>query len=539
MALNLPAICWFLFLPWPQLSLDSLSLELWQAGIEPSRRGVREFLESLRWTPAREARVRRLLTDLGSPRFAVRNRAMAELNALPFVPASLLEVAAKSDLETFRRVEELRARSRFAECESRLLLAARFIEAKQLKGLALLLLDLMPQWQDPYLLETVSRAVAVSAERGDGAGLRNALAPRRPGQVRAAAVIALASAGGLAVQQELNTLLADADPRVSLAAATSLLNQGQRKPLTTLVRLLDAEPFEVRQAAARILHAVTGKEFGYASYDEPKQRAQAVAAWRAWVAENGVTAKLDLPIRFRRITRDRILISVYSEQVLREIDSRTGKILFEAKGFQYPWGCHATPEGHRLAVDYKMHVVVEYDSQGKECWRKSVPGEPTYVERLPNSRTLVALPSPGMIVELDRAGTVVWKLSLAGGPSTAQRLDNGNTLISLCDVGKVIEVNRRGKVVWQTTQGLRSPHTVQQLENGNVLVCDFGNRSVLEIARSGKIVWSKKGLSNPSQAQRLPNGNTLVSNAYRLLEFDMHGKLVGQRNVTRSRFFAY
>jgi hypothetical protein len=531
--------CWFLALTWPVLALDPLALDLSQAGIEPSRQGVEEFLESLRLTPAREARIRKLLADLGSTRFRVRDRAMAELRGLPYAPDALLREAAGKDLETQRRVDRLRAQSRFAECESRSLLAARFIEEQRLKGLAPLLLDLMPQWQDTYLLQAVVRAAAVSAERRDAEALRRAMGRGRAEQVRAAAATAVAAALGRDAEKELTPFLTDASPRVRLAAATALLDQGNRKSLGTLVSLLDAEPNEVREAAATVLHAVTDKQFGYASYDEPKRRAEAVALWRAWLVEHGATAKLDLPIRPRRIIRGRILIAVYAEKVLRDIDLRTGKTVFEAKGFTYPWGCHATPEGRRLAVDYQRGFVVEYDSQGKECWKHNVPGQPTNVERLANGRTLIALPSPGMLVELDRAGKVAWKMPLAGGPSTAHRLPNGHTLVSLCFMGKVVEIDPQGKVVWQATEGLRSPHTVQQLDNGNVLVCDFGNPSVVEFNRSGKIVWSKRGLNNPAQAQRLPNGHTLISETNHLTEVDAQGKLVRQLNVSRSRFFAY
>src|SRR4029077_7147138 len=117
-----------------------------------------------------------------------------------------------------------------------------------------------------------------------------------------------------------------------------------------------------------------------------------------------------------------IVIAVFAERLVREIDAATGETVFEAVGFQYPWGCHATPEGHRLAVDYTASVVVEYDARGKESWRRRVPGRPTSVQRLPDGQTLGALPEPGVVVELDRSGKVVWEIPLQGRPATAQRL---------------------------------------------------------------------------------------------------------------------
>jgi hypothetical protein len=233
---------------------------------------------------------------------------------------------------------------------------------------------------------------------------------------------------------------------------------------------------------------------------------------------------------------------VYADKVIREIDAVSGKTLFEVPGYEYPWGAHATPEGHRLAVDYQKRVVVEYDHQGKECWRHDLPGQPTHVERQPDGRTLLALPTPGMVIELDRQGKVVWQIDMAGdGPTCAQRLPNGNTLVCQIFKKQVVEINRKGEVVWRLPAGLvDSPHTAQQLDNGNVLVCDFGRFSgATEFDRAGKIVWTKRTLNNPAQAQRLPNGNTLISTEGSLAEYDPQGNIVRQFRVSRSRFFAY
>jgi outer membrane protein assembly factor BamB len=186
--------------------------------------------------------------------------------------------------------------------------------------------------------------------------------------------------------------------------------------------------------------------------------------------------------------------------------------------------------------------VVEYDHLGKECWRQNLPGKPTYVERLVDGGTLVALPEPGLLLELNRAGQAVWRVELAGdAPTYAQRLPNGNTLVCLIARKKVVEIDRKGQVVWQLPMGLVDrPHTAQHLDNGNVLVCDFGKFSaVTEFDRSGKIVWVKSNLNNPAQGQRLPNGNTLIATEEGLTEYNPQGNTVRRWTVSRSRFFAY
>jgi PQQ-like domain len=527
-------------LSWPPArgeEADPLGVELKAAGIEPTRKGLEKFLEPMRMTPARLDHIRALLTDLGNDDFEKREKATANLIAMPWVPKTLLKDAAAKDRETEKRIEEILDDAGRTEVEYKVFLALRVIQANKIKGLAPIVLEMMPQWQEESTLEVAAHAVEASAERSDGKALRDVLARKEFGEARAAAVRALASVFGKEVGKELEGVLPDADSRVCLAAAIALLNQENRKPLAALARLLEADQAEVRLAAANILAEVSGKQIDFASYDEPKERAKGVAAWRDWVHNEGSSARLNLPVGGRRPARGRIVAAVFGENVLREVDGVTGKTLFEAGGFRYPWGAHATPEGHRLGVDLQASFVVEYNAQGKECWRQNVPGEPISVQRLVNGRTLVALAGAGKIVEIDRAGKFVWEVSLDGRPTTAQRLADGNTLVALQNAGKVVAVNRKGDVVWQIA-GLGRPHTAEQLGNGHVLVCEF-DRGVNEYDRAGKVVWSKQGVNNPAQAQRLANGNTLVSGADGLMEFDPKGKLIRHFRMGRSRFFAY
>ena len=527
-------VSWWLFLlcgllTWtavPGAELDSFQAELQAAGIEPSRQGVEKILEPWRLTPARLEKIQRLLVELGNDLFQTREKAMMSLIALPTVPLHLLQEAAAKDPEIQKRVERILQESSRVEAEHKAFLALRVIEQKQLKGLAPLVLELLPQWQEDYLVRCAAKAVAVSAERSDGPALRGVIAQKRLGEARAAAVTALAAVFAREVDNELEGLLADTDARVVLAAAGVLLNQENRKPLTALTRLLAAEQIEVRQSAVTLLREVSGQQIDFASYDDPPQRAKGVAAWRAWVAREGATAKLNVPVGVSK-WRGRIVAAVFGENVLREVDAVTGKVTFEVGGFSYPWGAHATPEGHRLAVDLSRGLVLEYDTQGKECWRQTVAGEPTGVQRLA---------TPGKVVEIDRTGKTVWEVFLEGRPTTAQRLADGNTLVSLQNAGKVVSINRRGDVVWHIA-GLSNPHTAEQLDNGHVLVCEFGS-GINEYDRSGKLVWSKKGLNNPAQAQRLPNGNTVISGADGLMEFDPKGNLLRHFRMGRARFFA-
>src|SRR5207237_821785 len=144
-----------------------------------------------------------------------------------------------------------------------------------------------------------------SAEREDGKLLRDALQREKPREIRLAGLTALAVVLGKEASKDLEELLEDADPQVCLASAVLLLNQENRKPLATLVRLLESDQAQVRQTAATILGDLSGKKIDFTGYDEPKQRAKGVESWRAWVKDEGESAKLTLPVALRKAYRGR------------------------------------------------------------------------------------------------------------------------------------------------------------------------------------------------------------------------------------------
>jgi len=517
---------------------ETLADRLKAAGIEPSRAGIEKVLNPLRLTPERAAQIKKLLADLGSDDFETREKATAALMDTPYLPRAWLQQAADKDVEIKLRIEKLLDDPAQVKAEEKVLLALEAVSAVKIKGLAPLVFELLPTWKDYTMVQAATAAIAASATREDGTLLRDALDRKNPQEFRMAGLRGLAAALGKDAHGDLEELLQDADPPIAIAASIALLNQENRKPLTVLLRLLEAEQPEVRQTAANILAEVSGKKIEFISYDEPDKRAKAVTAWRDWIKDEGETAKLNLPVTLLKSFRGRVLIAVYGELKLREVELNTGKTIFESGGFTYPWGVHATQDGRRLAIDYSTSEVVEYDAAGKETSRHNVGGNPLSVQRLENGRTLLALSSAEKVVEIDRGGKIVWEVKLSGLPSSALRLPSGETLVSLQSVGQIVTIDRDGKVL-SKIEGLGKPHTIQKLDSGNILVCDF-DKGINEYDSRGKLVWTLKGTAtNPAQAQRLPNGNTLVSANEGLMEFDPTGKIVHHFKVGRVRFFAY
>ncbi len=519
---------------------NPLVRDLRSAGITPTREGLVEFLDSVRPSEERTRRVHEAIGDLDDPDYTVREEATRLLVRSPRLPRDEIEALTESaDTEVRMRALRVLRLADFSTHRAQIVAILRYLERHPVDDLVPILLDVAPEWKgEPYVAELFVVAVAASARDEDRPALRSAFAEGSVTQ-RRAAVAGLAKVENADFDEELRQLVRDEHESVKLAAATALLERGHRDALARIVELLDGEDLQVRLRAARTMRSVTGHQVGYAAYDEPDRRAAAVAGWGQWLDQNA-EAELRLPVARRsRVELGRILVGVYAEKTLREIDEKD-TVLWEAGGFTYPWGCYALPNGHRLGVDYRNKYVVEFDAHGNKVWMvENLPGSPTNVERLPSGNTLVALAEPGVVVELSPDKKTVWSQKFEGRPTTAQRLENGNTLVCLQFGRRVVEVAPTGKVVW-TLDGLSRPHTAQRLENGNTLVCEMDpNGRTAEYNLAGKLVWEKKGLSNPAQAQRLANGNTVISCSSGLVVVDREGEQIRHLKVSRSRFHAF
>jgi hypothetical protein len=196
------------------------------------------------------------------------------------------------------------------------------------------------------------------------------------------------------------------------------------------------------------------------------------------------------------------------------------------------WGCQGLPNGNRLVAINSHAMVIEYDSSGKEVWRKDrLPAPPTSVQRLDSGSTLVACSNVNQVVEISPDGSTT-AIPVAGRPIWAQRLDNGNTLVALQETQRVVEVDGAGRILWEVRTGGHPPSHAVRLENGNTLVTLTQARKVVEYDPTGRtIVWSTQApLVNPQVAQRLASGHTLVGDNSGVQEFDAAGKPVPWRH---------
>jgi HEAT repeat protein len=489
---------------------------------------IRSYLESLQADEQARRQRAVLIDQLGDADYHRREQAMKQLLPAPLVAVDQLEEAARNGPPEVRwRARQIldQAEQRFAEL---LLAVYRTVEQQQLAGLCEPLLASIPLVKDDYLREAARRALTVTVTPADAEFLRHQLSSP-DAELRIAALTALAKLLGGEADPLALQMLGDADDRVRIAAARVLADHGRRESLPALQSLLNSSELAVRVSTIKTLRSMTGKDFGFAPYEDFASRAAAVGRWQQWLATEGNTAPLYCPLKDEAYELGRTLVCDYRLNRVIEFDA-AGKQIWEAQVGQQPWSCQGLPNGHRLVTSYGDRSVVEFDSAGKQIWKQAeLPGGPTSVQRLDNGNTLMACTDSNQIVEIDREGAVVWQVTMAGRPCDAQRLDDGRTLVALQQSQRVVEIDRSGNVVWE--MAAVSPFAVQRIESGNTLVCSMGSGQVIECDRGGKTVWSKDGLRNPYDAQRLSNGNTLIVDGTGLTEFDPVGKVVWQKSM--------
>ena len=496
-------------------------------GLEPVVASLRQFLRSLIPSEELEKRQTALIKQLGDVEFGRREAALAELLRMPAVSRPLLQQAVDGDDPEIRWRSQIvlkRADSQDAARQRDELLFAVFavIHDKTLKGLTEPALAAVPFCREKRLQRIARDAIRTTAEPPDADLLRGALrAESAP--LRIAALVALERLLSKKAEADLLPLLEDEDDHVCIETAWVLANQGSRKCLPTLARLLDSNDFSIRLRSAHTLRELTGKQFSYAAYRPKDRRVEAAGAWRAWIEQNAKTAKLKYPIHMTEPMLGRTLVCFRKGNRVIELNA-AGEKVWEVQ-IPQPTGCQGLLNGHRLIASYSGRMVVEYDASGKEVWRKQLHCRPFSVRRLENGSTLIAGSSGNGFLEVRPGGkSTRWK-ALRGEPMDARRLDNGHTLVALQKSHKVVEVDQRRRTVWEVLN-MSTPRSAQRLKNGNTLVSQTRGGKVVELDAAGRVVWSQAGLKMPMDSQRLSNGHTLIAESRGALEVDRGGQVV-------------
>jgi hypothetical protein len=202
--------------------------------------------------------VRKLIRQLGSETYRLRERAMAELIGRgPAVVQMLQEVVKDKDLEIARRAEKCLARIQEKEVAPEVLpAAARLLAARKPAGAVETMLAYTPHL--PYADEESNiaeeaRNLLTSLAKQDGKphpAIIRALSDSLPAR-RAAAGEALCRARLIDDKHAVRKLLADPDPFVRLRLALALAHARDKEAIPVLIDTLPRRPQSLGQAGRR------------------------------------------------------------------------------------------------------------------------------------------------------------------------------------------------------------------------------------------------------------------------------------------------
>lgn len=498
-------------------------------GISPTPDGAVGYLLELQPNENRRERVQSLIRQLGADSYVDREAATSQLLRLPAAPVEMLAEAMRGDDAEVRWRAKL-ILDRSENQTSHLLLAAlKVLASSPPADCTSDILAVAASCRQPYLADALAEALHAAAGPNDVDALRAKLGD--PDEyVRVAAAIALAGVlepGNLA---ELYPLLDDANELIAIKVARTIADQGDRRCLPTLVRLLQSPDAAIRSESGFILAALTDRQMGFAPYDPPEKRAPAVAAWKQWLAAEGSTAELTFPIQRRRSARGDLqgntLISTGSKNQVLELDP-AGKIIWS-----YPlnsWSAEKLPNGNVLIASYTEKKVVEVDSVGNVVWEF---GGVTAMSAKPllNGNILVADFSGRRVIEVNRNKNIVWEHATTNECFDADRLPNGNTIFGCPNL--VCEVMPDGQTVneWKISGRLNG---FQALDNGHLLIANYGEGKVTELTRDGQVVF-EFAETQPCDVYRLPSGRMLVTTAARVIEVGPDKKVI--RELTKAQY---
>ena len=459
-----------------------------------------------------EAQATVLVKDLNSNDYLVREKATRSLKLMTTVPKLQLAAAMKAaDPEVAYRarviLDYVESRNRRDTEQGIIESVCTIVQARQIKGLANVLLETLKLVEDPNTQAAVGKALAASVIETDAQLLKSGIRSEVASQRIASSAGLLKLLGSDATDVLLRCLESEKDDRVRLAIARSLANIGVRDSLPILVGLLDSKEMGVRVECGQVLQALTDLRFDFVAYDGAEKRKKSVEQWQAWLADNAETAELQFPIIEKHLVVGRILYADYKLGKAVEVDMN-GKELWSVKQ-NSAWNVQGLPNGHRLVTSYSGRVVIEYDRDGQEVWKLDrTPGELMGLHRLDNGNTLVGCGTK--VVEYQRDGTSIWEANAKGRVSNCQRLNNGNTLLSLFDKNMVVEIDRQGQTVWSIDTP-QNPMSAQRTREGTTLIATLGDPRVREFDQRKRLVWEHSVQGGNSAAIRLPNGDTLIN----------------------------
>lgn len=279
--------------------LEQLKSFLKENSIAANRDGIRNYLDELNNPTNTNAAAKRLIKDLASKDFGVREKAQNSLKRMAIPPVNKLQKASQDpDFERAYRAQRILIKmgQHQKKAASNVLLAIGLLKIDGLTKEVFETVSRFPKDQD--VIRSAKSAMS-EVQSKDKDFLVAQMTLSKPSSVRQVAVYCLrqlkdSSLVDRFVSWARYPQFADA---TRLEAMLALADLGNRHSLSLLVTLMvEADDLVVRFRCNKALHSLTGQNFNFRSYYNTSERATKAKLWEDWIATNGKTATLKFPL---------------------------------------------------------------------------------------------------------------------------------------------------------------------------------------------------------------------------------------------------
>jgi hypothetical protein len=482
-----------------------------------------------------------LVRQLGDSKFAVREKAYADLLALGATALPALKEAAKGpDEEIRKRADDLRKRIEDRADPALQAAVARLIGHRKPEGAAAVLLGYLPFAADDSVIDAICAALPKVTIQGGKVeavvvdAVKDTLSVKR-----AAAGAALVTAGAKDHLAAAAALLKDPQPAVRLRVAHALvLTARDKDAVPALISCLKELPADKTWSAEELLLRMAGDNAPEVSLGtDAASQAACFKAWDAWWTKHNKAldlTKIDLanaPLGFTLLLHQNTGKPVAQASLIVELD-RAKKVRWKFAVPSLSMDAQVLGPDRVLVVERNGQHVTERDFKGQLKWEVKVPGTLVSAQRLGNGNTFVV--TTNQLLEYDPSGKEVWSFQSQNQVIyRGRKLSNGE-VVYITPQGLVVRMDNKNKELknWNVGTLASLYGNIEELPNGNLLIPLYQQNRVVEFDATGKEVWSAQ-VQNPSTATRLPNGHTLVASLIgrRIVEFDAKGKEVSSMNV--------
>jgi hypothetical protein len=493
--------------------------------------GLLDYLRKRALGPEGEARLRKLVKDLGDDDFETRENATQDLIALgPRARPAVRGATTDPDLEVRRRAAIILTQiDKGADNALRITAAAvRLLARRKPAGAVEALFAYLPSAEDESIAEEVRLAVEALAMR-DGkidpvlvAGLKDKSALKR-----AAAGVILCRARARDHFPEVRKLLADPDMTVRFPVALALAAAREKDAVTALLDSMDRLGAKERSRLEDLLYRLAnGAPPDVPAGTDDASRRRARRAWQAWWKSHRAGIDADRLAESAK-TLGFTTVVLLDQALVMELDG-SNRPRWQVNGLQTPLDVQRLPGERVLLAEYGGNRVTERNTRGEVVWEKKID-QPLAAQRLANGNTFIATRTG--TVEVDRTGKELSSYHRPFGETImrARKLANGDmVLVTQLGVARCVRIDKMGREVKSFgVEVATSGGRIDVLPNGHVLVPELGNDRVVERDADGKMVRAVK-VVQPITASYLPNGHWLVTSMHekRATEIDRSGKEV-------------